>query len=164
MTSFEFALSIETCLRKEIRNKIDNTPQEVTALYKIIDKTQNEFETILERAMHTRIDSEPFPIVEPSILGNDIVWKKTTEAYSITANTSIQLLMDFWEIHILIEKSAQFYQQAALNTPHPAEKIFFTSCSEVKHILRRRIYGILQIMCNHAWAELGFTPFVFAKY
>lgn len=164
MTSFEFALSMENCLSNKIKKWFDNTPQEITALYKIMDSAQNEFETIIYRAMHIQIDSKPFPIIEPSILGNDIVWKELIKTYSLTSKASIQLLMDFWEIYILIEKSAQFYQQAALNTPHPAEKIFFTSCSEVKHMLRRRIYGILQTMCNHAWSELGFAPFVFAKY
>lgn len=163
MTIFQLALSMETCICKEIKELLKNAPNEIAPLFEAIHKTQTQLELLINTAMHINIDTEPFPVVDVAILGTNASWKALNDNYANTSKTSIEDLISLWKIYTLIEKTAQFYQQSALNSPHPAAKLFFTSLSEIKHMLRRRIQGILQIMYNHIWSEIGFSPIVFGK-
>jgi hypothetical protein len=163
MTSFEFALSMETCITNEVKNLFNDAPDELIPLIEIIYRIQKEYKRLIDTAIIIKIDSESFPDIDISIIGNDVDWKDLASIYGNTSDLAIEKLISFWKLYTLIEKSAQFYQQAALNSPHPAEKLFFASLAEIKHILRRRMKGILQIMYNHIWAEIGFAPIVIGK-
>lgn len=162
MTVFEFALSLENCLLNEVKELMNKPSQQTSSLLEIVYESQQKFVNLINTTIGIPIGTTALPSVDASLIGKEASWNVITNDYA-NVSPGIDELILYWKLSTLTEKTAQFYQQAALNSPYPVEKLFFTSCAEVKYILKRRIQGILQIMYNHIWGEIGFNPILFGK-
>ena len=67
--------------------------------------------------------------------------------------------LDLLQLVWLMQKSSQFYQQAAANTPYPSQQLFFNSLSQWKLLLRKRLEGAARHAHSKIWSEIGFSPF-----
>jgi hypothetical protein len=161
MLPIQFAIELETALSNQL-TKLSAT-DDMVPLLTPIRQCQGEFLELLSVAKTVDIDIAVYPQVKESqLLGPDTVWQQFTVQKDVT-NTGVQVLITLWQISSLIDKTVQFYQQAATNSAHPHTRLFFNSLCHVKRILHRRFNGIIQIYCNHYWGELGFAPFMLGK-
>ena len=161
MLPIQFVIELETA----IINHLDTIPTQadIVPIISLILKSQKEFLELISTAKAINVDKAAYPPVdESSLLGKDSDWQQLTVQKEIT-NANLQMLITLWQIATEIDKTAQFYQQAAANSAHPQTRIFFNSLSHVKRILLRRINGAIQSYCNYYWGELGFAPFVLGK-
>jgi hypothetical protein len=164
MDPINFAATLEASIRQDFEQIIPRAPEELSPLLNLLTNIQTQFELILDRAQGTRTDIPKYPAVDAmSLLGSDEVWRKTTSDFANATNKSTTDLVILWTMLELTEKSGQFYQQAVMNSAHPATRLFLSSLVEVKAILRRRIDAVLRVMYNEIWTSLGFAPFILGK-
>lgn len=163
MKPTQFALEIETAIGSEIASITDIVTGNFPFII-LLKQFQDGFLQLLLAAEETNIDMTQYPIVdENKLLGSDIVWQEAINPSKINTNINITVLSKLWAINTAIDKSVQFYHQAAINSAHPQTRIYFSSLSHIKKILQRRMNGIIQIYDNHYWGELGFAPFMLGK-
>ncbi|WP_371369195.1 hypothetical protein SRRS_24710 [Sporomusa rhizae] len=161
MNPIQFALEIETAISSEIASLADIVTENLPFIT-LLEQFQDGFLQLLFAAEATNIDIAHYPNVdETKLLGLDTAWQEAINPSKI--NTNIKVLTKLWAVYTAIDKSVQFYHQAALNNAHPQTRIFFSSLSHVKKILQRRVNGIIQVYDNHYWGELGFAPFMLGK-
>jgi hypothetical protein len=163
MRPFEFANSLETVLLRQLESFSGDVSPELQPLLRSLQNSQATFLECLTLAAAVNVDSEPYPSVAVTILpGSDTVWQKQTAEFATAAKSS-QDLVALWAIYTALDKTAQFYRQAALNTPHPLTRLFWGSLAETKSLMRRRVDGVLRIMYNNIWEQIGFAPFVLGR-
>lgn len=161
MLPIQFAIEIETAIINQVT--MLDAPADIASLISLIEQSQKASLELLAVANTVNIDIAAYPEVnESELLGSDTVWQQLTLPKEVT-NASLQMLITLWQLSIEIDKTAQFYQQAATNSAHPQSRLFFNSLSHVKRILLRRLNGIIQMYCNYYWGELGFAPFMLGK-
>lgn len=160
MLPIQFAIELETAINSQLTGMSAPTTEPVVSLLRTC---QINFLALLSAASTINIDSDPYPpVTESQLLGSDTAWRQLTLQID-TANANLQVLTTLWSIYIIIDKTTQFYQQAAANSAQPQTRLFFSSLTHVKKILRRRLDGIIQIYYNHYWGEIGFAPFALGK-
>lgn len=158
------AATMEASIRQEIEAVIRQAPGELQPFWEAIGKFQVEFELLLDRAQYINVDSGRYPMVDSAaLLGSDDAWQKIRQNFAIVSDKNISSLTALWMTYALVEKSGQFYQQAAANSAHPSTRLFFGSLAETKNMLRRRIDGLMRVLYNEIWAEIGFAPFLLGK-
>ena len=163
MLPFQFALELEAALNNQITLLSANAG--LVPSMTIISRFQQNFHTLLTAASAVNVDTHRYPAVDTAVLlGSDSDWqqlmarnKQETDPVSLPALTAL------WSVYTLFDRSAQYYQQAAANNPHPATRLFFHSLAETKKIMRGRLAGIIQSLLNHYWGQLGFAPFILGK-
>jgi len=164
MDQLSFAAAMESGIRQEIEYIGREAPPELKPFLDIVGKFQVEFELLLDRGQCTNIDTGCYPEVDPLVLlGTDSQWQELTRVFGQVAEKSTADLTALWMIQALIEKSGQLYQQASINSAYPATRLFMRSMTEAKSMLRRRIDGLLRVLYNEMWADLGFAPLVLGK-
>jgi hypothetical protein len=163
MLHIQFALELETLISNQLVKLSKTGANETMAVIELIRQSQTEFTQLLTLVKTIDIDSVPYPgVSENQLLGSDTAWQQVTRSVA-AAGISFEGLGVYWSLYTAIDKAAQFYQQAAVNSAHPQSRLFFSSLSQVKKILRRRLDGIIHIYYNHFWGELGFAPFILGK-
>lgn len=157
-TPFQIALSMENAIQEELQTQLNNSQvPELRPLIELLIKGQISILQLLSQA-----NNEIFPYnsneISGKILGNDNVWK---EAGTIKNNASSpsSCLVQLWILSGLLDKSSQYYRQAALNSAYQQNKLFFSSIAEVKVIQNRRIDSVLRSIYNIIWGDIGFAPF-----
>ena len=161
MLPMQFAIELETAIIGHLEEL--TATEEAGTIISLISASQKKFLELLESANTINIDMAAYPPVdEADLLGKDSTWQQLTLQKEVT-NASLPMLLVFWQISIEIDKTAQFYQQAASNSAHPQTRLFLNSLSHVKKILLRRLNGIIQGYSNYYWGELGFAPFLLGK-
>ncbi|QDR80651.1 hypothetical protein [Sporomusa termitida] len=163
MLPLQFALELETALNNQITLLSANTgPLPAMAL---INKFQENFYALLTVASATDVNIDKYPVVETTgLLGSDSDWQQFTHRDKpATDSVNLPALTALWSVYTLFDRSAQYYQQAAANSAHPATRLFFHSLAETKKMMRRRLAGIIQSLLNHYWGQLGFAPFMLGK-
>ncbi len=164
MKTFRFAASLEAQIRQETEAMMAQAPAELQAVVAAVGKFQAEFELLIDRAQYVDVDTGSYPEVKAeALLGPDGVWREATARLGTPGEAMMPGLVSLWFLHTLTEKSGQFYQQAALNSAHPASRLFFGTLAEVKTMLRRRLDALLRQQYNAVWAEVGYAPFVLGK-
>lgn len=161
MLPIQFAIEFETAITSQLLEI--SVAADIVPIITLIQRCQNEFVALLSTANTINIDIASLPPVnESQLLGADVAWQQYVVNQEVT-NANMQIVLTLWSVYTVIEKSAQFYQQAATNSPHPQERLFFNSLSHVKRILLRRLSGIVQSYSNYYWGKLGFAPFMLGK-
>lgn len=164
MKTLQFAAGLEAQIRQETEAVVAQAPAGLQDVVAAVGKFQAEFELLLDRAQYVDVDTGRYPEVNAAaLLGPDGVWQEATARLGTAGEATVPVLASLWFLHTLTEKSGQFYQQAALNSAHPATRLFLASLAEVKTMLRRRLDGLLRQLYNAAWSEVGFAPFVLGK-
>ncbi len=164
--SFNFALMLENSIEEELAQIMQHVPQEQPA-YKsvliLVLKLQGLFKLDVEKARDVDAANQTYPLIDrDTLVGSDHEWEQIVDAFSTLSLSSVNL-PTIWMMYGLIEKSAQFYQQAANNSAYPSTRLFFNSLFQVRSTVRRRIGGILRILYNITWEEIGFAPFQLGK-
>ncbi len=163
MLHIQFALELETLISNQLVKLAETGAAETLAVIELIRISQAEFTQVLTTAETIDVDSMAYPgVSENQLLGSDTAWQQASRTVA-AAGISFAGLGVYWSLYTVIDKAAQFYQQAAVNSAHPQARLFFSSLSQVKKMLRRRLDGIIHIYYNHFWGELGFAPFMLGK-
>jgi hypothetical protein len=158
------AATLEASIRQEIEAVTQQAPGELQPFWEVIGKFQVGFELLVDRAQYTDVDTGRYPGVDSAaLLGSDETWQKIQRDFAAVPEKTISSLTALWMIQALVEKSGQFYQQAAANSAHPSARLFFSSLAETKNMLRRRVDGLMRVVYNEIWAEIGFAPFTLGK-
>jgi hypothetical protein len=164
MKVFQFAANLEAQIRQEVEVVMAQSPPELQAVVTAVGAFQAGIELLVDRAQYVDVDSGRYPEVNAAaLLGPDGVWQEATASLGDWRESTVVGLASLWFLIVLTEKSGQYYQQAALNSAHPATRLFFSSLAEVKGMLRRRLDGLLRQLYNAAWTQVGFAPFVLGK-
>jgi hypothetical protein len=164
MNELRFAAAMEGAVRQEMEALVSQVSPELLQAISLINKFQVEFELLLDRVQCVDINTGKYPAVDAAVLlGNDEVWQKALQQLGErTVKSSIDLTV-LWMIHSLVEKSGQYYHQAALNSAHPATRLLLSSLAETKNMLKRRVDSLLRVLYNGIWSEIGFAPFVLGR-
>ncbi len=164
MQVFQFAAILEAQIRQEVEVVMAQSPPELQAVVGAVGTFQAGIELLVDRAQYVDVDSGSYPDVNAAaLLGPDSVWQEAAARLGTSGESTVVGLASLWFLIVLTEKSGQYYQQAALNSAHPATRLFFSSLAEVKSMLRRRLDGLLRQLYNAAWTQVGFAPFVLGK-
>jgi len=163
LKTFIFAARLEGQVRREVEALSARAPAEPQAVVGAVAGFQAEFELLVDRAQGADIDRGRFPPVDAgALLGPDNVWQEADGGRTAAAAGEAGLTA-LWLLYALMDRSGQFYQQAANNSAHPAARLFWGSLAEVKGMMRRRLDGVLRGFYNAAWTEVGYAPFVMGK-
>jgi hypothetical protein len=163
MLPIQFALELENSICNQIAGLSHTAHPGNTQVISLITSFQKELLQLLSMANQIDIDNASYPTIdETHLLGPDSQWQEVTKN-TVAVSTSLQTSVTLWSIYATMDKSLQFYQQAATNSAHPQTRLFFSSLSHVKKILLRRLDGIIKIYDNHYWGNLGFAPFLLGK-
>lgn len=159
-----FAATLEASIRQEIEAVTRQAPDELQPFLTVLGKFQVEFELLLDRAQYTNVDVGRYPGVDlAALLGTDDAWQKILRDFAAAAEKKVTSLTALWMVQALVEKSGQLYHQAGANSAHPSTRLFFASLAETKNMLRRRIDGLMRVMYNEIWADIGFAPVLLGK-
>jgi len=157
MKYWQFAVALEATIQEEIDNTARLAPKELQPFLVFLARYQVEFQLLLTQAIQADAP-HCYPSVElDALLGTDEAWQEIVQSYGKVLNKTRANLTILWMIMALVERSEQFYQQAGLNADYPSTRLFLRSLAETKAMLRRRIDGLLRVVSNEAWAELGFS-------
>ena len=163
METFVFASALEKTLLQQMGSLVGNVSPVLQPLLRSLQNFQTEFIGYLTVAAEVNVNVEAYPQVDIAIFtGNDTVWQKQAVVLASTATTTNDLVA-LWAIYAALDKSAQFYRQAVLNTPHPLSRLFWGSLAEIKTMMRRRVDGLLRVMYNGIWEQIGFAPFALGR-
>ncbi|BBB93052.1 MAG TPA: hypothetical protein PKA28_01540 [Methylomusa anaerophila] len=164
MLPMKFAVLLEKSINKNLEKVRLDVSAELQPIVTLIQQTQSLIFDLLQETSDVNIDYAKLPEVNLTVLiAADDLWQKAVSSYTDAPPINTDDLIQMWTIYASIEKSAQYYQQASLNSPHPATRLFLSSLSEIKNILRRRVSGVLRMIYNDVWSEVGFAPFVLGK-
>lgn len=164
MQIFQFAAAMEASIRQETERIADQAPAGMEPVLSAVAAFQAEFELLIDRAQYTNVDTGSYPEINPAtLLGADGGWQAAGGPLKTAAGENIAVLTTLWQLSSLVEKSGQFYQQAALNSAHPSSRLYLSSLAEVKVMLRRRLDSLQRVVYNEVWAAVGFAPFVLGK-
>lgn len=126
-------------------------------------KLQALFKLDVKKALDVNAANETYSQIDlDALVGSDNEWEQVSQAFATSSPSSVNLTT-IWMIYALIERSGQFYQQAANNSAYPSTKLFLSSLFQVRNIIRRRIGSILRVLYNNVWEEIGFAPFLLGK-
>lgn len=102
-------------------------------------------------------------VQESRLVGDDAAWKQLEDALTAAPQAAEHSLMLLAMLQTLVDKSGQFYQQAALNAPYPAERLFYSSLAQCKQIQKKKVERLQRVAANHIWGKVGFAPLVLGK-
>lgn len=159
MEMISYAIELETVIRDSYKDF--EKFSELKEIINLLSKFENNIIALLKNVQ--TVNDNTYPIIDVrdySWIDND--FKKALNQFAYKDNAD-RLLVALWMIYAAAERSAQFYQQAVLNSAHPVSKMFFTSLYELKSMIRRRLDGVIRILHNEAWAKVGFATFTLSK-
>jgi hypothetical protein len=156
-----FAADLERNTLAELNRILENVPSIICpALTMLIaaEEGWNELFNLIEN------NQQQYPALNTeSLAGSDKEWLKVIASLKEAQFQNTDSLTIFWMLYAIAERTTQYYQQAAANSAYPDERQFFISLAKCKLLLKKRIDSIMRIMYNHAWAEVGFAPFLLGK-
>lgn len=159
-----YALIMENSIKQEVMFRLQNGPLQLKPLLETISTCQEAFIDILQNTfdkgnLSTYSEQDAIQTLFETI--------RLENKFEINSNDTTELVMNLYmtlsTLSIIIERSLQFYRQAANNSAYEYEKIFFNSLAEQKKVLKRRIESALRIVYNSLWSQVGFAPFIFGK-
>ncbi len=145
MKTVEFALALEARLVEKLVAFEDD------ALLRWVSEKEQEVLKLLQGVAACEPQKHMYPALEAEWA--NLPSELEPREYSLAE--TLELLNLVW----LMQKTAQFYQQAANHTPYPSQQIFFASLHQWKLLLRKRLEGAARHAHSRLWGELGFSPF-----
>lgn len=159
--AFLFAQSLERNILVEVERMSERALPAVAPAFELIVKLQHAWVDIFSNIENKEGE---YPVLNTVILvGSDKEWQKIMALLGEVECRNTDCLVLISMVYAIIDKALQYYQQAASNTAFPSEQLFFTSLAKYKLLMKKRIDGIVRIIYNHAWSEVGFAPFVLGK-
>ena len=163
MNTLQYAGAMENSIGVTLRTLQANCSPELTRVLEHLVQIQLELERIVLQAESAELGQglPEFDVMQ--IVGDELCWRCLANPFQPSSLPSAIDYTVLWSVHAMMAKSAQYYQQAALNTNQPNLRIALSSIAEMKLILRRRIAAIERIVANQLWQSLGFPPGLLAK-
>lgn len=160
MPIIQFALRLENACIVTLEDEADHAPNMLKSLIELAIGCQKNFYSLIGQASRINANTEKYPIVDPlSLVSSEADWRNAFDGFTEQPHDLALAIVHLWTIYELFEKSGQFYQQAALNSPYPAERLFYSSLAEAKKMLKRRLDSAIRVISNEIWGEIGFAPF-----
>lgn len=166
MNVCQYALVLEGEIQQEVIQRIKNGPNNLLPLIETISTFQNRLTDLLIKTVDQKDSAYHYPDSETIQALVEIIDKDKSKCIisdDITPEAITNIYINLSIITNLVEKSLQFYNQAALNSTYEYEKIFFSSIAEIKKVLKRRLDSTLRVVYNSLWSKIGFAPFMFGK-
>lgn len=162
MEAIQYAIELETNLKKMIVVISEGSDQEMMLLTDVL--TKHQVKTIdLLKAMQAELGNFD-PQTKVSALLDDPEWHEAIGRISGQGESGIvSQACILWMLYALYDKTFQYYRQASHNTPQPTSRYFYSSLAEVKNIIRRRLDAASRVLSNEVWGQVGFAPFVIGK-
>lgn len=157
-----FALRLEQALQSEMERLAAITTGENQAVWQyavsLIQQGILVLQSLTEKAGGV---DYPENIIE-QLSGSSAAWQQLTQNWKVERKPAV-IWLQLAAVQSALDKSGQFYQQAAIHSPFPQEKQFWQEFAQARHIMRRRLEAIWRLESNTIWEELGFAPLVFGK-
>lgn len=157
-----FAADLEKNILAEVEKVVQSVSPAIRPAVHMLFLAEQGWNDLFTKKLGKNGDQYPLPDAE-TLLGCDKDWQKIIESLKEAVPEGTGSLTLFWMLYALVERTVQYYQQAAANSAYPAERLFFTSLAQYKILMKKRVGSLVRIMYNHAWAELGFAPFLLGK-
>ena len=109
------------------------------------------------------LNPKVYPVIDADKLLDDADWKTVLECFAGSFEDCLPDLAAMWTLCSLQENASQYYQQAALHSSEPQQKIFYKSLAELRVIAKRRAESANRIIYNMIWNKVGFAPFQLGK-
>lgn len=158
MESLTFSASMENSISEVLQELRGGCSPEINRVLDSLLRFHGEFERLMSEVKELP-ENQPWPELSAAdFVGTDEVWRELTGSINPGTSPNTADYATLWCIHALLDKSAQFYQQAARqNLPEP-ERLFLSSVAELKLMLRRRIDAVERVVANQVWKAVGFPP------
>lgn len=163
MKTLAFAASMESSIGANIEKLKPGCSAGLQGLMEQLAGYHREFEMVLVRARSVPAGQSLPELDTSQLLGSDERWRALSAAFTADSSPNALDYAVLWSLHAMLDKSAQFYQQASRQSVQPHVRLFFGSLAEMKVILRRRTDGIERIVANQVWKEVGFAPGLLGK-
>jgi hypothetical protein len=163
MDALAFASLMEHSIIDDMEGLRGSCSPELSRAVELLIRFHGEFERLVTTAKMSAKEQTWPELTAAVFVGTDETWREITG--SIHPGT-VPLAADYtalWCIHALLDKSAQFYQQAARQNIPEQERIFLGSVAELKLILHRRMDGVERVVANQVWKSVGFPPGLLGK-
>jgi hypothetical protein len=156
-----FAADLERNTLAELKRILENAPSIICPVLDMLIAAEEGWNDVFKLLEN---NERQYPIIEAKVLtGLDNEWTKVIATLKEVQFENADILLLLWMLHAAVERTMHYYQQAAANSAYPAQRQFFTSLVQCKLLMKKRLDSIMRIMYNHAWAEIGFAPFVLGK-
>ena len=163
MGTLIFAASMEKSIGANIMKLKDGCSPELCDILELLAGFQREFEALLEQADLLSPGQSPPELDTERLHGTDENWRRLTSAFAADMAPNTQDYAVLWSVHAMLDKNAQFYQQASKQSLQPQFHLFFASIAELKIMLRRRIDGVERVLANQVWKSIGFSPVLLGR-
>lgn len=150
-----FAGDLERAITEELEQLKKRTP-ELTCLWDLLLVLQEEFIQVLQ-------SNDPINLETGRLTGSDEAWKQVHAYIAGMEGAVLQRAVPLWTIYSLLERTAQYYHQAGINSAYPKEKAWYLSLEQIKLMEKRKVGGAVRTVHNHLWGQLGFAPFMIGK-
>lgn len=160
-------------MNKELLFAADLERNTLSVLNKMLEGASKELHPVIHMLLYVQkgwnellqlLEKEDYPEPNAAVLaGSEKEWLQVMASLKQVEFKNTDDLILFWMLYALAERTLQYYQQAAANSAYPAARQFFTALCQCKLLQKKRIDSIMRILYNHAWAEVGFAPFVLGK-
>lgn len=159
MDTIGFALELELAIEKTLTEFRPRCTDKLFNMLDMLVASQQEFVNVLTQADVTTPGRESFPVIETvRVVGAEETWRLVTATFRADEQPETSNITVLWSVCACIDRSAQFYAQAAQNSASPQSRLFFGSLAELKQMLRRKVDGILRVNENQVWSVVGFPP------
>ena len=149
VSTFETALALEAALAQLLQTEIDANPILMPALTLQVER-QAQWQEVMKQAANATEAFPNYPVVESEqLLVSEHEWTLVLETMKAGEVPDAQLL----RLSALIGAYSllvDYYRQAQANEPHPAAKLFLSSCVEMKRLQKAAVEKLL-------WAEHYFS-------
>jgi hypothetical protein len=163
VNTLQYASAMENSIGVTLRTLQANCSPELTRVLEHLVQIQRELERVVLQAESVELGQglPKFDVMQ--IIGDEVLWRSLANPFQPSSLPSAIDYTVLWSVHAMMAKSAQYYQQAAMNTDQPNLRIDLSSIAEMKLILQRRVAAIERIVANQLWQSLGFPPGLLAK-
>ena len=151
-TALQFTIQLEAALRRKIEELSLSAPENAKPLLDLVIA----FELRVEDLLILPYDVPP-DLFE--LLGEERLWIESSVQMLSNHYDRSAILILLLSLVDLTERSARYYHQASANSAMPHQRYFYSSLTEAKKMLKRKLEQNLRSVYNEIWAQTGFAPF-----
>ena len=155
--TFSTALALERTLAQLLLEEQRNNPP-LSGILLLQAGCQSHWLAVLSDAA---AQAESFPVY-PSVEADQLTVAEQTwnSALADVQETGLETgqLLRLGALAATYDLLADYYRQAQANEPHPATKLFFSSCIEIKRLQKTAIEKLYRLASHEVWKNVGFSP------
>ncbi len=134
----------------------DNQP--LSRAFALHETGQDKWLDLLRQAAAATEAFPVYPTVEKELLLlPERIWKDELTELQLQGLASGQLLR-LGALTAAYDLLIDYYRQAQANEPHPATKLFLSSCVEIKRLQKAALEKLYRLAIHQVWGRVGFSP------